>query len=133
MQWLISRAAARGPITGPDGEPIERGYLNTKTVEVIQHLTMCRERSAEFRGREDTLRHLRAYLQLQQQEETSSQMRGGGAPDNTDGIISSRPLVVYGQSGSGKTAVMAKVRKKFVFLLHAVGMCFFHSCFIILI
>lgn len=110
MQWLISRAAAkRGPASALDADQSERGYLHRKTVEIIQHLTMCQERSAEFRGREDTLRHLRLYIHHQQQNTQDWCDDDVNCDVQMSCLMTNRPLVVYGQSGSGKTAVMAKV------------------------
>lgn len=58
-----------------------------RLVEILQHLTMCRSRSEAFKGREDTLKRIRLYM-----------------------CSSSRtPVVLYGESGSGKTSVVAKV------------------------
>jgi len=122
MQWLISRAAAKRPSSASDGDQVERGYLHTKTVEIIQHLTMCQERSAEFRGREDTLHHLRLYIQpqLQQQQNTQLWCDDDISCDvEIGGLMTNRPLVVYGQSGSGKTAVMAKVNQYSLYCLQS--------------
>ena len=55
-------------------------------VEVIQHLTMCKTRVEVFRGRQDIIRNIEAYVT-------------GACQD---------PMVLYGISGSGKTSVIAK-------------------------
>jgi len=56
-------------------------------VEILQHLKTCRSRSEQFRGREDTLKRIHEYL------------LGSGE----------KPMVLHGESGSGKTSVVAKV------------------------
>ncbi|XP_018655286.1 hypothetical protein Smp_145280 [Schistosoma mansoni] len=56
-------------------------------VEVLQHLNHCNEFIQEFHGRSDVLEVVKRYIQ----------------GDSTD------PFVLYGQSGSGKTSVMAKL------------------------
>ncbi|ELT97480.1 hypothetical protein CAPTEDRAFT_103802, partial [Capitella teleta] len=60
---------------------------NPNVTEILQHMTMCTGRSQVFRGREDVLQRIKNYLHEPQQL---------------------YPLVVYGQSGSGKTSVLAK-------------------------
>jgi len=59
---------------------------NANVVEILQHLNMCKSRSEMFRGREDVLGRILDYLYHPANE----------------------PLVVYGESGSGKTSVVAK-------------------------
>lgn len=59
---------------------------NPNIVEILQHLNMCKSRSEIFRGREDILGRVLDYLYHPAKE----------------------PLVVYGESGSGKTSVVAK-------------------------
>ena len=61
---------------------------NSQLVEIIQHLTMTLTRSVECRGRETTLDKVYSYLKSD----------------------ASRPLVLYGESGSGKTSVIATVK-----------------------
>uniref|UniRef100_A0A095AK72 Leucine-rich repeat and WD repeat-containing protein n=1 Tax=Schistosoma haematobium TaxID=6185 RepID=A0A095AK72_SCHHA len=56
-------------------------------VEVLQHLNHCNEFVQEFHGRSDVLEVVKRYIQ----------------GDSLD------PFVIYGQSGSGKTSVMAKL------------------------
>ncbi|CAH8577591.1 unnamed protein product [Schistosoma bovis] len=56
-------------------------------VEVLQHLNHCNEFVQEFHGRSDVLEVVKRYIQ----------------GDSSD------PFVIYGQSGSGKTSVMAKL------------------------
>ncbi|KAH8870836.1 NACHT domain- and WD repeat-containing protein 1 [Schistosoma japonicum] len=56
-------------------------------VEVLQHLSQCNEFIKEFHGRDNILKDVKRYIQ----------------GDSTD------PFVIYGQSGSGKTSVMAKL------------------------
>ncbi len=67
-------------------QTIEGLQKSFNMVEVLQHLSMCRLRSDVFRGREDILQRVQAYM-------TSE---------------AGQPLVVYGESGSGKTSVVAK-------------------------
>lgn len=61
---------------------------NSQVIEILQHLKMGKKLSRDFRGRELTLRTISSYLRT-----------------NTD-----RPLILFGESGSGKTSVIAKVR-----------------------
>ncbi|CAH8855817.1 unnamed protein product [Trichobilharzia szidati] len=56
-------------------------------VEVLQHLTQCVEFVKEFHGRSNVLEIVKNYIQSD----------------------SSGPFVLYGESGSGKTSVMAKL------------------------
>ncbi|KAL4221581.1 NACHT and WD repeat domain-containing protein 2 [Mactra antiquata] len=58
-------------------------------IEVLQHSNMANERCKMFYGREDTLRQISYYYQQQTEE----------------------PLVLYGQSGCGKTSIMAQSAK----------------------
>ena len=78
MKWLVIKSVMYI-------ESISNGSSNV--VEILQHLTTCQSRSHMFRGREEVLQRVKNYLQQ---------------PDE------SKPLVVYGQSGSGKTSVLAK-------------------------
>ena len=55
-------------------------------IEVIQHLMTCKTRAGVCRGREPIVRNIRRYV-----AGTSNQL-----------------MVVHGESGSGKTSVMAK-------------------------
>lgn len=59
---------------------------NTQVIEILQHLKMGKKLSQDFRGREGTLRKINLYLRAD-----------GG-----------RPMVLFGESGSGKTSVIAK-------------------------
>jgi AAA+ ATPase superfamily predicted ATPase len=54
--------------------------------EVIQHWTVARDTCRDFVGREDVLEVINSYIM---------------STDN-------KPLVLHGESGSGKTAVMAR-------------------------
>ena len=78
MKWLIIRSVMYM-------DSIHSGSSNV--VEILQHLTTCTSRSHIFRGREDVLQRIKNYLQQP---------------------LENKPLVVYGQSGSGKTSVLAK-------------------------
>lgn len=60
---------------------------NTQVIEILQHLKMGKKLSQDFRGREGQLRKINLYLRA------------------NDG----RPMVLFGESGSGKTSVIAKV------------------------
>ena len=60
---------------------------DTFVVEVLQHLFMCRSRCEIFQGRSDIIGRIEAYIK-----------------DDSD-----LPLMVYGESGCGKTSVLAKV------------------------
>ena len=99
LQWLISRAAERS--LSESGTSL----LQPRVIEVVQHLTMCRDRSHEFKGRADVLRLIRDYVGYhghQQQHQARTTVK-------RDAPSCSRPLVLCGESGSGKTSVMAKV------------------------
>ena len=97
LQWLISRAAERS--LSESGTSL----LETRVVEVVQHLTMCRDRSHEFRGRDDVLRLIQDYATPSQQQQQRQSQGHQVAP------CRNKPLVLCGESGSGKTSVMAKV------------------------
>jgi hypothetical protein len=58
--------------------------------EVLAHLTFCKHRCEGFRGREETLQAMAAYL------ETSKNGEAKG------------PFVLHGESGCGKTSMIAK-------------------------
>ncbi|XP_077990677.1 NACHT and WD repeat domain-containing protein 2-like [Glandiceps talaboti] len=60
--------------------------------EILQHLTFCKVKCQTFHGREDLLGNIRSYLQKRLNENPAA----------------ASPMVIYGQSGSGKTSVMAK-------------------------
>ena len=110
LQWLISRAAERSLCESGTS------LLQPRVIEVVQHLTMCRDRSHEFKGRDDVLRVIRDYLKLpQQQQQQLQQPRLQDDHSITGQVVPSRtrPLVLCGESGSGKTSVMAKVRPSF--------------------
>ena len=66
---------------------IENLASDTFVVEVLQHLFMCRSRCETFKGRSDLIERVQGYIQGD----------------------SNLPLVVYGESGCGKTSVLAKV------------------------
>jgi len=97
LQWLISRAAERS--LSESGTSL----LQPRVVEVVQHLTMCRDRSHEFRGRDDVLRLIQDYATPSQQQQQRQSQCDQVAP------CRNKPLVLCGESGSGKTSVMAKV------------------------
>ncbi|KAL3862495.1 hypothetical protein ACJMK2_008455 [Sinanodonta woodiana] len=65
-------------------------------IEVLQHATMAVERCAIFHGREDILDSVEKYL--------------------TSDV--SEPLVLYGQSGCGKTSIVAQVAKQVPLIYH---------------
>lgn len=62
-------------------------------IEVLQHLTMAKERCSMFHGREDILEQVSSYL--------------CGKSDE--------PLTVYGPSGCGKTSIIAEVARQVPF------------------
>ncbi|OWF43078.1 NACHT and WD repeat domain-containing protein 2-like [Mizuhopecten yessoensis] len=62
-------------------------------LEVLQHLTMAKERCSMFHGREDVLERVATYL----------------CGDSNE------PLTVFGPSGSGKTSIMAEVARQVPF------------------
>ena len=73
-------------------------------LEILQHLSVCRARREGFRGREALIARIRRYV-------TRARRPGGGAGGvggALAGVARDQPLVVYGQSGSGKTSVLAK-------------------------
>jgi len=65
--------------------------------EVLQHLTYCQKLASTFRGREDLLAQVGQYVDA------------GSAPENASaGALPRHPLVIFGESGCGKTSFMAK-------------------------
>ena len=62
---------------------------DTLIKEVCQHASMCQEKSRIFHGREDVIAKIKAYLAVKSETKIA-------------------PLVVHGQSGCGKTSVIAK-------------------------
>ncbi|XP_045162803.2 NACHT and WD repeat domain-containing protein 2-like [Mercenaria mercenaria] len=58
-------------------------------IEVLQHLNMANERCSMFHGREDILIDIKCYLNQQMED----------------------PIILYGQSGCGKTSIMAQTAK----------------------
>ena len=103
LQWLISRAAERAlSETG-------KSLLQPRVVEVVQHLTMCRDRSHEFRGRNDVLNLIRDYVKLPQQQRQQPYRQDAQTSAGQVVPCCNRPLILCGESGSGKTSVMAKV------------------------
>lgn len=60
---------------------------NSQVIEILQHLKMAKKLSQDFRGREVALNTINKYLKAD----------------------SDRPLVLFGESGSGKSSVIAKV------------------------
>ncbi|KAK3582782.1 hypothetical protein CHS0354_035720 [Potamilus streckersoni] len=65
-------------------------------IEVLQHATMAVDRCAMFHGREDILDSVEKYLTNENSE----------------------PLVLYGQSGCGKTSIVAQVAKQVPLIYH---------------
>ncbi|XP_056004736.1 NACHT and WD repeat domain-containing protein 2-like [Ostrea edulis] len=65
-------------------------------IEVLQHLTMAKERCAMFHGRQEILDKIASYLRE-------------GSPE---------PFTIYGPSGSGKTSIMAEVARRVPFEYH---------------
>jgi len=68
-------------------------------VEIMQHLTMCKTRCKTFKGREKVIQKIQNYLR------PTDGRRNAVLTVQTD-----RLMVIYGESGSGKTSVIAKVR-----------------------
>ncbi|XP_070534263.1 NACHT and WD repeat domain-containing protein 2-like [Ptychodera flava] len=60
--------------------------------EILQHLTFCKVKCQSFHGRENLLSKIRTYV--------GERLKGNPA--------TASPLVIHGESGSGKTSVMAK-------------------------
>ncbi|XP_076106889.1 NACHT domain- and WD repeat-containing protein 1-like isoform X1 [Mytilus galloprovincialis] len=58
--------------------------------EIRQHLLFCQTKCADFKGKEDTLEAVHTYLKSDKKH----------------------PLVIHGESGSGKTSLMAMIAKK---------------------
>jgi len=112
LQWLISRAAERS--LSESGTSL----LQPRVVEVVQHLTMCRDRSHEFKGRSDVLQLVRDYVRLPQQQQQQRRRQRDPAPEEQVVPSRSSPLVLGGESGSGKTSVMAKVSCSINRLIH---------------
>ena len=82
-------------------------------VEILQHLNLCKARQEVFRGRQDIIKRIRHYVL------------------SRDGQW---PMVVYGESGSGKTSLLAKAaglvhswfpKKRPVLLVRFLGECAF--------
>ena len=86
MTQLIHDCHARGKYSHADD-------TNNPLTEVLQHATMCKSRCDMFLGRGDILRSIQAYLL---NSETSPDVR-----------CPQQPLVVHGESGSGKTSILA--------------------------
>ncbi|XP_022102529.1 NACHT domain- and WD repeat-containing protein 1-like [Acanthaster planci] len=61
--------------------------------EILQHLSFCLTKCVGFQGRDDIIKNVRDYV--------IQRAKGDGGKD---GI----PMVLYGESGSGKTSIMAK-------------------------
>ncbi|XP_070558651.1 NACHT domain- and WD repeat-containing protein 1-like isoform X2 [Ptychodera flava] len=70
---------------------IERGIAEREQVhdalyeEVIQHASFCQQKCEAFHGRQDTLKRIESYVKSD----------------------SRQPMVIYGQSGCGKTSIVA--------------------------
>ena len=56
--------------------------------EILQHLHSCKNFNKLFKGREETIDKIRAYL---------------------DSAERNQPFVMYGTSGCGKSSILAKV------------------------
>ena len=84
MEALIDDAASQ----------LKHVTFNSQVLEILQHLAMCRRRGRALRGRDHTLNAVQARLQH--------------AADHPH--LPSRPVVLHGQAGCGKTSVIAKVR-----------------------
>jgi hypothetical protein len=67
--------------------------------EVLDHAYFCNETVEKFRGRVDILDRVRSYILSGNKE----------------------PLVVYGGSGCGKTAIMAKVTSQVCVVIYSIG------------
>ncbi|XP_077990681.1 NACHT domain- and WD repeat-containing protein 1-like [Glandiceps talaboti] len=80
---LIDRAAQK-----------DQGHISNDSMydEILQHLTFCKFKCQSFHGREDVLSAIKGYV--------NERFKGN------QGTAS--PLVIHGESGSGKTSVMAK-------------------------
>lgn len=61
--------------------------------EICQHSTICKEKSRIFQGRKDLIDTIVNYV---------------GKSEDEDNDDSDTPMVIYGESGCGKTSVMAK-------------------------
>ena len=73
-----------------DNEKKEK-ITNPMYDDILQHLLFCQTKCKGFQGREDVLKQVRDYVTGQ-----------------CDGQITGAPLVLHGESGSGKTSVLAK-------------------------
>ena len=71
-----------------DGSIKQRQIYDDLTTEILQHFHLAKMRCDVFEGREDILRETEKYLK---EKETSF------------------PFVIYGNSGCGKTSIMAKI------------------------
>lgn len=71
-------------------EQQETLWQDALVTEVLQHAKMCETRSKAFHGRQDVLGAIKDYLRH----------------------IHSQPMVIYGDSGSGKTSIMAMVAQQ---------------------
>lgn len=69
-------------------ETSEAFEKNELMIEIIQHLNMRKSWCALFKGRDDVVSQIRKYIQASGQ--------------------ASQPFIIYGESGSGKTAVIAQ-------------------------
>ncbi len=59
--------------------------------EILQHLSFCKTKCDGFQGREDILDQVKSYIEKQ-----------------TGGNENGSPLIICGESGSGKTSILAK-------------------------
>ena len=62
-------------------------------LQVLQHSTMAMERCLLFHGREEILHEIATYLQGEK----------------------GQPLILYGQSGCGKTSIIAQTAKMVIY------------------
>ncbi|EDV28762.1 uncharacterized protein TRIADDRAFT_19804, partial [Trichoplax adhaerens] len=65
--------------------------------EVLGHLSFCQQQCQSFHGRRDILQVVESYID-----------KGCRDHDESNETLKKSPLVVYGESGSGKTSIMAK-------------------------
>ena len=79
----------KGLLTSHINEVLEkRGPANPLKEEITRHTLFCRDKTHFFHGRVDILQAIHSYV---------------------SGPSSMMPLVVHGESGVGKTSLMAKV------------------------
>jgi len=69
--------------------------------EVLSHILFCQSKAAMFHGRENILQEIRHYLSLSLPPSKEGEREG---EEEERG-----PFILYGESGCGKTSVMAKI------------------------